>query len=210
MKLLLLLATAGLLTSDGASKDEARSAEADVRSLIGRAIEGWERGDGDAFAAPFTEDADFVTFGGDHLKGRPMIASLHQHLFDTVLKGSRLRGEIQGGAVPEPRRCPGARDLWDPPARTDGGCAGAGFDPDIRPRQPRWPMEDRRVPEHPDPASDTRSEHRAPAPAAMILGLRRSAHRVDGGAATVAGRRRRERPGHDGPSRSATRARSST
>jgi hypothetical protein len=36
---------------------------------------------GDAFAAPFEEDADQVGFDGTHFKGHKEIASFHQHLF---------------------------------------------------------------------------------------------------------------------------------
>jgi uncharacterized protein (TIGR02246 family) len=41
-----------------------------VAALVQQMMDGWAAGSGDAFAAPFTDDADYVTFGGDHLKGR--------------------------------------------------------------------------------------------------------------------------------------------
>ena len=44
---------------------------------------------------PFTDDADFVAFEGTHLKGRQEIASFHQRIFDTLVKGSRLEGEVK-------------------------------------------------------------------------------------------------------------------
>jgi uncharacterized protein (TIGR02246 family) len=47
-------------------------------------IDAWNTGDSLAFAAPFTDDADFVVFEGTHLKGRQQIASLTQQIFDTV------------------------------------------------------------------------------------------------------------------------------
>jgi uncharacterized protein (TIGR02246 family) len=49
-------------------------------------IDGWNAGSGDAFAAPFEEDADQVGFDGTHFKGRKEIASFHQHLFDMFLR----------------------------------------------------------------------------------------------------------------------------
>ena len=58
-------------------------------------IEGWNKGDGDVFAAPFAEDADLVGFDGTHLKGRREIASFHQRLFDTFVKDSRLIGKVR-------------------------------------------------------------------------------------------------------------------
>src|SRR5918995_512022 len=69
--------------------------ESAIRALYFRMIEGWNKGDGDVFAAPFAEDADLVGFDGTHLKGRQEIASFHQRLFDTFVKGSRLIGKVR-------------------------------------------------------------------------------------------------------------------
>ncbi|WP_064745757.1 SgcJ/EcaC family oxidoreductase [Paenibacillus sp. UNC451MF] len=55
----------------------------------------WDRGDGEAYGACFTEDADYVTFQGDHLQGRRAIADTHQELWNSVLRGSTLEGEIK-------------------------------------------------------------------------------------------------------------------
>jgi uncharacterized protein (TIGR02246 family)/steroid delta-isomerase-like uncharacterized protein len=69
--------------------------EATIRSLYFQMIDGWNKGSGDAFAAPFAEDGDLVGFDGTHLKGRKEIASFHQLLLDTFVKGSRLVGKIR-------------------------------------------------------------------------------------------------------------------
>jgi uncharacterized protein (TIGR02246 family) len=66
-----------------------------IRAIHQRMIDAWNAGDGAAFAAPFTDDADFVAFEGTHLKGRQEIALFHQRIFDTVVKGSRLEGEVK-------------------------------------------------------------------------------------------------------------------
>lgn len=58
-------------------------------------IDAWNAGDGASFADVFTEDADFVVFEGAHLKGRREIASFNQRTFDTVMKESRLQGEVK-------------------------------------------------------------------------------------------------------------------
>jgi uncharacterized protein (TIGR02246 family) len=63
-----------------------------IRAIHQRMIDAWNTGNGAAFAAPFTEDADFVAFEGTHLIGRQEITSFHQRMFDTVVKGSRLEG----------------------------------------------------------------------------------------------------------------------
>ncbi len=69
--------------------------EVAIRSLYQQAMDGWNRGSGEAFASPFAEDGDLVGFDGTHLKGRQEIASFHQQLFDTYVKGTRLVGKIR-------------------------------------------------------------------------------------------------------------------
>jgi uncharacterized protein (TIGR02246 family) len=69
--------------------------EAAIRSLYFQMIDGWNKGDGDSFASPFAEDGDLVGFDGTHLIGRQQIASFHQQLLDTFVKGSRLVGKIR-------------------------------------------------------------------------------------------------------------------
>jgi len=66
-----------------------------VRTIHQRMIDAWNAGDADAFAAPFTDEADFVAFEGTHLKGRREIAAFHRQAFDTVVKGTRLEGEVK-------------------------------------------------------------------------------------------------------------------
>jgi uncharacterized protein (TIGR02246 family) len=70
--------------------------EAALRALYEQVMAGWNSGDGNAFAAPFAEDADFVAFDGSYFKGREEIASFHQVLFDQFLKGTRLVGKVRG------------------------------------------------------------------------------------------------------------------
>jgi uncharacterized protein (TIGR02246 family) len=69
--------------------------EAAIRSLYFQMIDGWNKGSGGAFAAPFAEDGDLIGFDGMHLKGRQEIASFHQRLLNTFVKGSRLVGKIR-------------------------------------------------------------------------------------------------------------------
>lgn len=68
-----------------------RTDEAEVRALMQRLNEAW--GNADAYAALFTEDADYITFDGSLAKGREAIAEVHRPLFEGILKGSRLVGE---------------------------------------------------------------------------------------------------------------------
>jgi uncharacterized protein (TIGR02246 family) len=71
------------------------SDETTIRKLYQRTIDGWNKASGDAFAAPYTDDSDFIGFDGTYMKGRQEIASFHQMLFDKFLRGSRLIGKVR-------------------------------------------------------------------------------------------------------------------
>jgi uncharacterized protein (TIGR02246 family) len=70
--------------------DEARA----VRAVLARTHEAWARGDGHGYAACFTGDSSGVTFLGLCLDGRAANAELHEALFQSVLKGTRITAEI--------------------------------------------------------------------------------------------------------------------
>ncbi|RST29621.1 SgcJ/EcaC family oxidoreductase [Sphingomonas ginkgonis] len=55
----------------------------------------WNAGDGDAFAAVFSPQADFVNVLGHHACGRDEIAAGHRGIFESVYKGSRNRFSVQ-------------------------------------------------------------------------------------------------------------------
>lgn len=61
--------------------------------LVGRLTAAWNAGDGAAYGGHFTNDCDYIAFDGTHLRGREQNISLHQRLYDTVLRGSRLEFE---------------------------------------------------------------------------------------------------------------------
>jgi uncharacterized protein (TIGR02246 family) len=70
--------------------------EEPVRALYDRLMDGWNAGDGRAFAAPFLDDGHLVAFDGTHFDSRAQIAQFQQELFDTHLKGTRLVGTVTG------------------------------------------------------------------------------------------------------------------
>jgi uncharacterized protein (TIGR02246 family) len=65
-------------------------AEDAVRDVLVYLREAWERGDGEAYASLFSEDAQYVTAPGERLHGRKSIADSHQEIFDTFFKGTKL------------------------------------------------------------------------------------------------------------------------
>ncbi|WP_244221971.1 SgcJ/EcaC family oxidoreductase [Corallococcus exercitus] len=66
-----------------------------IRERLLRLYECWNQGDAQAYAACFTEDVDYVAFDGSHIRGRQANAEAHQALFDGVLRGSTLDGEVK-------------------------------------------------------------------------------------------------------------------
>ncbi|WP_314588835.1 SgcJ/EcaC family oxidoreductase [Paenibacillus terrigena] len=61
-----------------------------IHDLFNRLAQAWDAGDGAAYGQCFSEDADYVTFSGEHLKGRQAIDTVHQKLWHGVLRGSKL------------------------------------------------------------------------------------------------------------------------
>src|SRR5262245_44848030 len=67
----------------GADPDGAAAGdEQAVRDLFRQLLDAWGRGDGDAYGARFTGDADYVAFDGSNRRGTGAIAGEHQQLFD--------------------------------------------------------------------------------------------------------------------------------
>jgi uncharacterized protein (TIGR02246 family) len=69
---------------------QASSEEQAVRKAVADFAEAINRGDAKAFAALFTDDADFVVITGEYLKGRNEIVTYHSGLFTSGFQGSHL------------------------------------------------------------------------------------------------------------------------
>ncbi|WP_223166324.1 SgcJ/EcaC family oxidoreductase [Nonomuraea sp. SYSU D8015] len=77
-----------------AGKESTMGQDADAQALgtlEQRQADAWDRGDGDAFAATFTEDADFIAVNGEHIRTRAKIAESMRAGLSTFMKGTRLR-----------------------------------------------------------------------------------------------------------------------
>lgn len=72
-----------------------RNDEQALRDLFHDLSERWNQGDGEAYGTCLTEGCDYVTFNGQHLKGRKEVAKVHQQLFDGVLKGSKMAHSVK-------------------------------------------------------------------------------------------------------------------
>ncbi len=84
--------TADLLPADrGALENIVRQLEA-----------AWNAMDGQAFAAPFAEDADFVNIRGEHARGRAAIDAGHAAIFQSIYAGSTTQQTIEAARLLRP------------------------------------------------------------------------------------------------------------
>ena len=102
--------------------------EVEIRSLIDRQTAAWNRGDGEQWAACFSDDASFVNIIGMLLAGREEIGARHAEILRTVFRGSVSKVHLT-----ELRPC--GRDLMI--ARMDHAVSGQQMlPPGIRPTEP--------------------------------------------------------------------------
>ena len=59
-----------------------------ITSVIKQMENGWNAGDARAFAAPMSEDIDFITIRADHLQGRQAVVDSHLDVLATFYAGS--------------------------------------------------------------------------------------------------------------------------
>ena len=64
--------------------------EDSLRRSIDLYVDGWQQKSGELFVRPFAEGAQFVNIFGTHFSGKAVVASRHQKIFETFLKGTRL------------------------------------------------------------------------------------------------------------------------
>ncbi len=90
---------------------ESRAAdEAAMRESVKQMESGWNTKSGALFAKPFAEDADYVVINGMYIKGRAMIETSHQQIFDTIFKDTNDQSQRQTDPVSATRCCCGPRN----------------------------------------------------------------------------------------------------
>jgi uncharacterized protein (TIGR02246 family) len=82
----------------------------------------WNRADGAAYGAEFTDDAEFVDIRGILHRGRPAIAGGHQAIFNSIYKGSTMSYRLVGARAvsPEVVVCHGVATMKTPNGMFDG------------------------------------------------------------------------------------------
>jgi uncharacterized protein (TIGR02246 family) len=83
--LMLVLLAPPLRTQSSHAADEAA-----IRENVKQLETGWNTKSGALFAKPFAEDADYVVINGMYLKGRAVLETAHQRIFDTIYKDTTI------------------------------------------------------------------------------------------------------------------------
>ncbi|MEP7144661.1 MAG: SgcJ/EcaC family oxidoreductase, partial [Ferruginibacter sp.] len=83
------------LTMTTHAQTSAATDETQIRDLVKTMENGWTRKDGNLFAKPFAENADYVVINGMHLKGRAAIAGGHQTIFDSFYKETFIHAVVE-------------------------------------------------------------------------------------------------------------------
>ena len=86
----LVFVTLLMLGFSGQVVDSTSADEAAMRESVKQMETGWNKKSGALFAKPFAEDADYVVINGMYIKGRAVIESQHQRIFDTIFKDTTL------------------------------------------------------------------------------------------------------------------------
>nr|WP_052478337.1 SgcJ/EcaC family oxidoreductase [Kibdelosporangium sp. MJ126-NF4]CEL17675.1 hypothetical protein [Kibdelosporangium sp. MJ126-NF4]CTQ91098.1 hypothetical protein [Kibdelosporangium sp. MJ126-NF4] len=85
-----IVVTLGIGTASAAESGHGDD-KAQFARILKQQYDAWYEEDGAKFAATFTQDADLVTFNGDHLATRDGIARGMQFYFDNYIPPSKLK-----------------------------------------------------------------------------------------------------------------------
>ena len=92
---ILILIALFLLGAGAYAHNNHAADEAAMRDAVKQLESGWNTKSGATFAKPFAEDADYVIINGNYIKGRAVIESQHQRIFDTIFKETTLSLTVQ-------------------------------------------------------------------------------------------------------------------
>ena len=86
----LVFVTLLMLGFSGQTIESQSADESAMREGVKQMETGWNTKSGALFAKPFAEDADYVVINGMYIKGRAVIETQHQRIFDTIFKDTTL------------------------------------------------------------------------------------------------------------------------
>lgn len=76
------------------AQNEGADAQAGAQALLGRFVDAWTKGDGQALASLFASDADFINPYGDLARGREEIGAFYSGVFKRGYGGSKADGAL--------------------------------------------------------------------------------------------------------------------
>lgn len=110
-----------------------------IERLVQALETAWNAGDGVAFGATMTDNADFVTIRAEHFVGRDVIAAGHAEIFRTVFLGSTIRYTLDTARLLTPDLAlVHARSALDVPAGPLSGHHDALFSAVLIRESKRW------------------------------------------------------------------------
>ena len=95
MKILVTLALVTLFAFSVNAQNNHAADESALRDAVKQLETGWNTKSGAVFAKPFAEDADYVVINGNYIKGRAVIETQHQRIFDTIFKDTTIKLDVQ-------------------------------------------------------------------------------------------------------------------
>ena len=84
------------------SADLTAADRAAIETIVTHLETAWNAMDGDAFAAPFADDADFVNIRAEHFRGRDAVAAGHTAIFRSIYAGSTNRCTLESARLVRP------------------------------------------------------------------------------------------------------------
>lgn len=93
--LLLAALAPSVLYSGAQTLSAAAENDASLRHILDTQAAAWNRGDGDAWAASFADDATFINVRGQIVHGRAGIAALHRMILTGPYQGSHVEIRVR-------------------------------------------------------------------------------------------------------------------
>lgn len=95
MRSILFLTTLLFVTMTTKAQTGTAADDAAIKVLVKFMEDGWTKKDGNHFATPFAENADYVVVNGMLLKGKQAIAAGHQQIFNTFYKETFIKATVE-------------------------------------------------------------------------------------------------------------------
>jgi uncharacterized protein (TIGR02246 family) len=121
------------------SVDLTSADRAALEEIVRQLEAAWNAMDGQAFAAPFAADADFVNIRGEHFRSQAAISAGHAGIFRTIYAGSTNHYELETARLLRPEvALVHVHSILDAPHGPLAGRHGARFSLVLTKENGRW------------------------------------------------------------------------